>query len=86
MGAIAQMPTWARSPWRINSREDPDLAAKTIGLVKNLLHESTLTPARIDESDTHIVKCKERLGNIQQGRLAVLACEHHRPDASSTGR
>ncbi len=29
---------------------DPDLAAKTIAIVKQLLHEGTLTPARIDES------------------------------------
>jgi hypothetical protein len=67
-------------------QEDPDLAAKTIALVKQLLHEGNLTPARIDESYTRIVKCKERLGNIQQGRRASLASERNRPYASSTGR
>ena len=44
---------------------DPDLAAKTIAMVKKLLNEGKLTPARIDESYAHIVKCKERLGKIQ---------------------
>jgi len=29
---------------------DPDIAAKTIAIVKQLLHEGKLTPARIDES------------------------------------
>jgi beta-N-acetylhexosaminidase len=43
---------------------DPDLAAKTIAMVKKLLNEGKLTPARIDESDAHIVQCKERLGTI----------------------
>jgi beta-N-acetylhexosaminidase len=43
---------------------DPDLAAKTIAMVKKLLNEGKLTPARIDESYVHIVKCKERLGTI----------------------
>ena len=43
---------------------DPDLAAKTIAIVKKLLNEGKLTPARIDESYAHIVKCKERLGAI----------------------
>ncbi len=46
-------------------QKDPDLAAKTMALFKQLLHEGTLTPARIDESYTHIVQYKERLGNIQ---------------------
>jgi hypothetical protein len=31
-------------------REDPDLVSKTMALVKNLLHEGTLTSARLDES------------------------------------
>ena len=44
---------------------DPDNAAKTIAIVKKLLHEGKLTPARIDESYVRIVKCKERLGKIQ---------------------
>ena len=44
---------------------DPDLAAKTIAMVKKLLNEGKLTPARIDESYAHIVKCKERLGKFQ---------------------
>jgi beta-N-acetylhexosaminidase len=44
---------------------DPDIAAKTIAIVKKLLNEGKLTPARIDESYAHIVKCKERLGKIQ---------------------
>ena len=44
---------------------DPDLAAKTIAMVKKLLNEGKLTPARIDESYAHIVQCKERLGKIQ---------------------
>src|SRR5260370_37623362 len=48
---------------------DPDIAAKTIAIVKKLLHEGKLTPARIDESYAHIVKFKERLGNIQEGRV-----------------
>src|SRR5258708_35393251 len=48
---------------------DPDIAAKTIAIVKKLLHEGKLTPARIDESYAHIVKFKERLGKIQEGRL-----------------
>lgn len=43
---------------------DPDLAAKTIAIIKKLLNEGKLTPARIDESYAHIVKCKERLGTI----------------------
>ena len=43
---------------------DPDLAAKTIAMVKKLLNEGKLTPARIDESYAHIVKRKERLGTI----------------------
>jgi beta-N-acetylhexosaminidase len=43
---------------------DPDLAAKTIAMVKKLLNEGKLTPARIDESYARIVKCKERLGTI----------------------
>ena len=43
---------------------DPDLAAKTIAMVKKLLDEGKLTPARIDESYARIVKCKERLGTI----------------------
>jgi beta-N-acetylhexosaminidase len=29
---------------------DPDIAAKTLAIVKQLLHEGKLTPARIDES------------------------------------
>jgi len=65
---------------------DPDNAAKTLALVKQLLHEGKLTPARIDESDAHIVKCKERLGNIQEGRRASLVSERNRPYARSTGR
>ena len=44
---------------------DPDIAAKTIAIVRKLLHEGKLTLARIDESYTRIVKCKERLGKIQ---------------------
>jgi hypothetical protein len=44
---------------------DPDIAAKTIVIVKNLLIEGKLTPARIDESDACIVQCKERLGKFQ---------------------
>ena len=44
---------------------DPDIAAKTIAIVKKLLNEGKLTPARIDESYARIVKCKERLGKIQ---------------------
>jgi beta-N-acetylhexosaminidase len=44
---------------------DPDIAAKTIAIVKQLLHEGKLTSARIDESYARIVKCKERLGKIQ---------------------
>jgi hypothetical protein len=44
---------------------DPDIAAKTIVIVKKLLNEGKLTPARIDESHARIVKCKERLGKIQ---------------------
>ena len=44
---------------------NPDIAAKTIAIVKKLLHEGKLTPARIDESHARIVKCKERLGKIQ---------------------
>jgi beta-N-acetylhexosaminidase len=63
---------------------DPDMAAKTIAIVKKLLHEGNLTPARIDESDAHIVKYKERLGNIQEGRMAVLASERNRLYARST--
>lgn len=43
---------------------DPDIAAKTMAIVKQLLHEGKLTPARIDESYARIVKCKERLGTI----------------------
>jgi beta-N-acetylhexosaminidase len=34
---------------------DPDIAAKTIAIVKKLLHEGKLTPARIDESYARIV-------------------------------
>jgi len=60
---------------------DPDMAAKTIAIVKKLLHEGNLTPARIDE---HIVKYKERLGKIQEGRMAVLASERNRLYARST--
>src|SRR5437870_3930393 len=52
---------------------NPDNAAKTIAIVKQLLHEGKLTPARIDESYAHIVKFKERLGKIQEGRLRSLA-------------
>ena len=63
---------------------DPDIAAKTIANVKKLLHEGNLTPARIDESYTRIVKCKERLCKIQEGRMAVLASERNRPYARST--
>jgi len=63
---------------------DPDMAAKTIAIVKKLLHEGNLTPARIDESDAHIVKYKERLGKIQEGRMAVLASERNRLYARST--
>jgi hypothetical protein len=44
---------------------DPDIAAKTIVIVKNLLIEGKLTPARIDESNARIVQCKERLGKFQ---------------------
>ena len=44
---------------------DPDIAAKTIAIVKKLLNEGKLTPARIDESYERVVKCKERLGKIQ---------------------
>jgi len=29
---------------------DPDIAAKKMAMVKKLLHEGKLTPARIDES------------------------------------
>ena len=50
---------------RKSSQYDPDIAAKTIALVKKLLNEGKLTPAGIDESYVRIVKCKERLGNIQ---------------------
>ena len=55
-----------------------------MAIVKQLLHEGKLTPARIDESYTRIVKCKERLSKIQEGRMAALACEGNRPYASST--
>jgi hypothetical protein len=44
---------------------DPDIAANTIAVVKKLLNESKLTPARIDEWFARIVKCKERLGKFQ---------------------
>ena len=44
---------------------DPDIAAKTIAIVKKLLNEGKLTAARIDESYERVVKCKERLGKIQ---------------------
>ena len=44
---------------------DPDIGAKTIAIIKKLLNEGKLTPARIDESYARIVKCKERLGKIQ---------------------
>jgi hypothetical protein len=44
---------------------DPDIAAKTIAIVKKLLNEGKLTPACIDECYARIVKCKERLGKIQ---------------------
>jgi len=44
---------------------DPDLAAKTIAIVKQLLNEGKLMPTRIDESYTCIVKFKERLGKIR---------------------
>lgn len=44
---------------------NPDIAVKTIAIVKKLLHEGKLTPARIDESDAHIVQFKERLGKFQ---------------------
>jgi beta-N-acetylhexosaminidase len=44
---------------------DPDIAAEAIAIVKKLLNEGKLTPARIDESYARIVKCKERLGKIQ---------------------
>ncbi len=67
-------------------QDDPDLAAKTIALVKKLLHEGKLTPAHIDESDARIVKCKERLGKIQEGRMAALASQRNRHCARSTGR
>jgi hypothetical protein len=63
---------------------DPDNAAKTLALVKKLLNEGKLTPARIDESDARIVKLKERLGKIQQGRMVVLVSERNRPYARST--
>jgi hypothetical protein len=58
---------------------DPDNAAKTLALVKQLLHEGKLTPARIDESDARIVKLKERLGKIQEGRMVALVSERNRP-------
>ena len=63
---------------------DPDNAAKTLALVKQLLHGSKLTPARIDESDVRIVKLKERLGKIQEGRMVALVSERNRPYARST--
>jgi hypothetical protein len=44
---------------------DPDITAKTISIVKKLLHEGKLTSALIDESYARIVKFKERLGKIQ---------------------
>jgi hypothetical protein len=44
---------------------NPDIAVKTIAIVKKLLNEGKLTPARIDESDAHIVQFKERLGKFQ---------------------
>ena len=44
---------------------DPDIAAKTIVIIKNLLIEGKLTPACIDESYARIVQCKERLGKFQ---------------------
>ena len=43
---------------------DPDIAAKTIAIVKKLLNEGKLTKARIDESYARIVQCKERLGKF----------------------
>ncbi len=69
---------------RKSSQYDPDIAAKTIAIVKKLLHEGKLTPARIDESYAHIVKLKERLGKIQEGRMAALVSERNRPYARST--
>ena len=65
---------------------DPDIATKTIAIVKQLLHEGKLMPARIDEWYARIVKCKERLGNIQEGRRTSLVSERNRPSARSTGR
>ena len=62
-------------------QDDPDNAAKTLAKVKKLSNEGKLTPARIDEAYPRIVKCKERLGNIQQGRRAPLASERTRPSA-----
>jgi hypothetical protein len=50
---------------RVKAQYDPDNAAKTIAIVKKLLNESKLTPARIDESYARIVKFKERLGKFQ---------------------
>jgi hypothetical protein len=44
---------------------DPDIAAKTIAMVKKHLNGGRLTPARIDKSNVRIVKCKERLGKFQ---------------------
>ena len=62
---------------------DPDIAAKTIVIVKKLLNVCKLTQACIDESYARIVQCKERLGKIQEGRMAAFACEHNRPYARS---
>jgi hypothetical protein len=44
---------------------DPDIAAKTIAIVKKHLNGGKLTPARIDKSNVRIVQCKERLGKFQ---------------------
>ena len=65
---------------------DPDLAAKTIAIVRKLLNESKLTLARIDESYVCIVKFIERLGNMQEGRMAARASGRNRPYARSTRR
>ena len=50
------------------------------------LNEGKIMLARIDESYVRIVKCKERLGNIQEGRRTSLVSERNRPSARSTGR
>jgi len=65
---------------------DPDLAAKMIAIVRKLLNEGKLTPARIDESYARIVKFKERLGKFQEGRMPARASGRNRLYARSTRR